>query len=140
MQNIYDNKSKIYRQLFILLSSIFVFYIVLSPSEASTENLLSLLIASVAGILSIIYTVLLLSPPQKYKVLTITLGFYLVKLGIGVFVYIFFIDTTYFNSNTSSLNYIYEYEWMHRSLIDVSNAWNENYPLHIPDDFFQKNF
>jgi hypothetical protein len=139
MQNIYDNKSKIYRQLFILLSSIFVFYIVLSPSETSTENSLSLLIASVAGILSIVYTILLLSPPQKYKVLTITLGFYLVKLGIGVFVYIFFIDTAYFDSNTNSLNYIYEYEWMHLSLINISNMWNENYPLYISEKFFIEN-
>ena len=119
MQNIYDNKSKIYRQLFILLSSIFVFYMALSPSGNSTGNLLSVLIASFAGAVSIIYTILLLSPPQKYKVLTITLGFYLVKIGVGIFVYIFFIDTTYFSSNTDSLNYIWEYEWMHDSLIKI---------------------
>jgi hypothetical protein len=135
MQNIYDNKSKIYRQLFILLSSIFVFYIVLSPSETSTGNLLSLLIASFAGVVSIIYTILLLSLPQKYKVLTITLGFYLIKLGIGVFVYIFFIDTTYLSLNTDSLDYIWEYEWMHNSLTLISNAWNENYPLYVSDYF-----
>ena len=139
MQNIYDNKSKIYRQLFILLSSIFVFYMALSPSGNSTGNLLSVLIASFAGAVSIIYTILLLSPPQKYKVLTITLGFYLVKIGVGIFVYIFFIDTTYFSSNTDSLDYIWEYEWMHKSLIEISNQWNERYPLYISDHFIQVN-
>ena len=135
MQNTYSNKSKIYRQLFILISSLFVFYIVLSPSETSTGNLLSLLIASIAGVVSIIYTVLLLSPFQKYKVLTITLSFYLIKLGVGVFVFMFFIDTTYFTSNTDSLNYFFEYDWMHESLILVSDAWNERYPLYVSDYF-----
>ena len=139
MNNIYDNKSKIYRQLFILLSSIFVFYAVLFLSETGTKNAISLLIASIAGAVSIIYTILLLAPPQKYRVLTITLGFYLIKLGVGIFVYIFFIDTAYFSSNTDSLNYIYEYEWMHTSLISVSDSWNENYPLYISDEFLRHN-
>ena len=135
MQNIKHNNSKVYKQVFILLSSILVFYLVLSPSGNSTGNLLSLLIASFAGAVSIIYTILLLAPSQKYKVLIITLGFYLIKLGVGVFVYIFFIDTTYFSSNADSLNWIWEFGWMHDSLILVSDMWNEKYPLYVSDYF-----
>jgi hypothetical protein len=139
MQNIKHNNPKVYRQVFILLSSIFVFYLVLSPSGNSTGNLLSLLIASLAGVVSITYTILLLAPSQKYKILIITLSFYLIKLGIGIFVYIFFIDTNYFSFNADSLNWIWEYNWMHNSLINISNAWNENHPLYISDYFKQTN-
>ena len=153
MQNINHTNLKIYKQVFILLSSIFVFYLVLSPSENSTGKLLSLLIASFAGVVSIIYTVLLISPSQKYKVLIIALSFYLIKLGVGIFVYISFLDTSYFISPTDYLiykgdgvekspgfySYIWEWEWFHISIIRVSDMWSENFPFYISDYFKQVN-
>ena len=52
-----------------------------------------------------------------------------------LFVYIFFIDTTYFSFNADSLNWIWEYGWLHDSLILVSDMWNEKYPLYVSDYF-----
>ena len=86
------------------------------------DSFLFVTIASIAGIVAFYW--LYGKKAFGRSCLTIVLLAFLLRLITGVVHYLLIIDPNYF-ANPSHYNYLWDFQWMHESMIQVSNEFHE---------------
>lgn len=102
---------------FVVLSIMWVFGDALSPAG----SLFAVSLASLAGVISIYF--LYLRKALGTSTIYVVLGAFLLRLGVGIIHYLLIMQPDYFGA-PASFTYLWDYEWMHQSMITVSNAWH----------------
>ena len=80
------------------------------------NNGVSLAIASIAGLVAISLFYYIFRAHLPKKILFYAIFFYMLRLSIGVFHYLYFFDGEYLNSTNSDFYYLAEYIWMFESM------------------------
>ena len=111
-----DNINFPIKVTFGLLLAISVYLAILSLSYNEMNNGISLAIASIAGLIAISLFYYIFRAHLPKKILFYAIFFYLLRLSIGVFHYLYFFDGEYLNSTNSDFYYLAEYIWMFESM------------------------
>ena len=131
MTNIFLQKNKEYdvalKSIWYLFFSIILFWLliyILVPFKGSRQiTLLSSTISGLFSLLTLTYFIVRKKIIKKSAFLCVSFA-YLIRVGFGTLHYIFSIDGSYF-SRLSKFGYLYDYEWLNNSMIEVSDYWKE---------------
>ena len=99
-------------------------------------RLQSLLIVSSAAIIGLVFlSVFHVGNIFGKKVIYILCLAFIIKVIVGVWHYLYFIDSDYFIDNTS-FSYRWDYEWMDEMMRFVSNYWRQNGLSPLPASYY----
>jgi len=93
----------------------------------NSSRLITAISCSVAGLIALTFLSVICVKKNIFKknLIIIILIAYLIRVIFGFSHYLISIDNTYFNGY-SSFAYLWDYEWLSSSMIDVSDYWNNN--------------